>query len=156
MLCAVLAGLGLARGATAQEPQAGSPVSPTPYQSPLFHGGGSDPALFLPSPPFGTADPLLLNPLYGQLQGTPTAMVSGAGGTYVPVQIPSFDLGAYDPNNPPGFSAAGSYYRDHLADGSIFSWQAPFNYVALATGTVSVDDTNPALWTLCNDPIRSS
>ena len=142
MLCAVLAGLGLARGATAQEPQAGSPVSPTPYQSPLFHGGGSDPALFLPSPPFGTADPLLLNPLYGQLQGTPTAMVPGAGGTYVPVQIPSFDLGAYNPLLPP--AGASVFYPSHLADGGIFSWQAPFNYVALATGTVTVDDTSPA------------
>ena len=57
MLCAVLTGLGLARGAAAQEPQTHSPATPTPYQSPLFHAGGADPNTALTSPPFGIADP---------------------------------------------------------------------------------------------------
>lgn len=137
MLCAVLAGLGLTRGAAAQVPQANSPAIPTPYQSPLFHAGGSDPALGL-TPPF-------LNPLYGQLQGTPTETVGGsATAPGFPVQIPSFDLGAYNPNLAPGFGGSNVYYPDHLADGGVFSWQAPFNYAPLSVGTVVVDDTSAA------------
>ena len=148
MLCAVLAGLGLARGAAAQNiPQTGSPAVPTTYQSPLFHSGGSDPALAL-APPFGLADPALLNPLYGRLQGTPTELVAGTGanaGSYIPVEIPSFDLGAYNPNFAPGQGGnAAVYYPDHLADGSIYSWEAPFNYIPLSVGQVIVDDSSAA------------
>jgi hypothetical protein len=152
MLCAALAGLGMARGAVAQAPQTGSPGSPTPYQSSLFHAGGSDPALVLSSPPFGLSDrdplnPLLLNPLYGQLQGTPTALVPGIGpnaGSFIPVQIPSFDLGAYNPDFAPGQNGPTGFYPDHLADGSVYSWQAPFHYVPLTVGRVVVDDSSPA------------
>jgi len=152
MLCAALAGLGMARGAAAQAPQAGSPGSPTPYQSSLFHAGGSDPALVVSSPPFGLSDrdplnPLLLNPLYGQLQGTPTALVPGIGpnaGSFIPVQIPSFDLGAYNPDFAPGQNGPTGFYPDHLADGSVYSWQAPFHYVPLTVGRVVVDDSSPA------------
>lgn len=145
MLCAALAGLGLARGAAAQTAaQANSPLSPTPYQSPLFHSGGSDPTLSL-TPPF-------LNPLYGQLQGTPTETVGVPTvnpTAFYPVQIPSFDLGAYNPLFAPGRDNTGTstpnaYYPDHLADGSVYSWQAPFNYVPLSVGLVTVDDSFPA------------
>ena len=137
LLCAALAGLmALGRGAAAQQPQAGSPITPTTYQSPLFHSGGSDPLTPLSSP-FGLADPFLLNPLYGQLQGTPTELVQGTGasaGSLFPVQIPSFDLGNYNPALPPGALGVSVYYPNHLADGSIFSWQAPFNYVRSRSG----------------------
>lgn len=136
LLCAGLAGLGLARGAAAQQPQAGSPAAPTPYQSPLFHSGGSDPVLDL-TPPF-------LNPLYGQSQGTPTETVGGTATTPgFPVQIPSFDLGAYAPGQGPS-QGPGLYYPSHLADGGVYSWTAPFDYVPLATGQVQVDDVSPA------------
>ena len=145
LLCAALAGLmALGRGAAAQEPQALSPPSPTPYQSPLFHSGGSDPVVPLASP-FGLIDPALLNPLYNQLQGTPTELVAGTGAnanSFYPVQIPSYLLGNYSPSQPP--IGAGLYYPNHLADGSIFSWQAPFDYLALSTGMVQVDDSAAA------------
>ena len=137
LLCAALAGLGLARGAAAQNiPQAGSPGIPTPYQSPFFHAGGSDPVLDL-TPPF-------LNPLYGQLQGTPTETVGGTATTPgFPVQIPSFNLGAYAPSQGPS-QGPGLYFPSHLADGGIYSWAAPFNYVPLAAGQIQVDDVFPA------------
>ncbi len=151
MLCAALAGLGLARGAAAQEPQTHSPATPTPYQSPLFHAGGADPNTALTSPPFGVTDPgpptpLLLNPLYNQLQGTPTGIVQDPTGTgsFYSVQIPSFVLGAYNPNFAPGQGGPTGYYPDHLADGGVYSWQAPFDYLALSTGTVTVDDSASA------------
>ena len=155
LLCVALAGLmALARGAAAQNiPQTGSPGQPTTYQSPLFHSGGSDPAIGTGTgltAPFGLIDPALLNPLYNQLQGTPTELVAGTGanlGSFFPVQIPSFDLGAYNPAYAPGrgntnVSNPTAYYPDHLADGSIFQWQAPFDYVPLSTGMVQVDDSN--------------
>ena len=134
LLCAALAGLTLAHSAAAQNiPQTNSPATPTPYQSPLFHGGGSDPTLLF-TPPF-------LNPFYGQLQGTPTATVPN-GASVSPVQIPSFVFGAYNPAKPPTSGLA--YYPEHLADGDIYQWQAPFNYVSNASGLVTIDDTAPA------------
>ena len=149
MLCAVLAGLGLARGASAQGPQTGSPTTPTAYQSPLFHSGGSDPALVL-TPPFTPPlpTPPFLNPLYGQLQGTPTETVAvpvvGGGTQLIPVQIPSFLLGAYDPVFPP--AGIGTYYPEHFADGQDTPrlWNAPFSYVPVTAGLQIVDDSAPA------------
>ena len=136
LLCAALAGLGLARGAAAQQPQTNSPGFPTPYQWPLFHSGGSDSAFDL-TPPF-------LNPLYNHLQGTPTETIGGSATTPgYPVQIPSFVLGAYAPTQGPS-QLPGLYYPSHLADGGIYSWTAPFDYIPLSTGMVQVDDAFPA------------
>ena len=44
----------------------------------------------------------------------------------------------------PGQTSATGYYPDHLADGGVFSWQAPFDYVPLATGMITVDDSSAA------------
>jgi len=150
MLCAVLAGLGLARGAAAQGPQANTPIAPTPYQSPLFHSGGSDPVSPLGTTggltvPFGAADPLQLNPLFGQLQGTPTGLIA-VGTTFYPLQIPSFLLGTYNPAKPPmGVDANGvtTYYPEHFADGTDppFFWNAPFDYISQLAGLQVVDDS---------------
>ncbi len=109
-------------------------VTPTPYQSPLFHAG---------SAPAPAADGTGLLPLYSQLQGTPTGLFP-AGAAGVSTQIPSFLLGAYDPTQPP--AGVGIYYPDHFADGNIYSWSAPFDYVPQAASTVSLDDsqTTPA------------
>ncbi len=140
MLCAVLAGLGLARGAAAQGslpagPLPASPSVPTPYQSPLFHNGGAqDPA------PAG-----LFPFLDSRLQGTPSGVIGG-----VPTQIPSFLLGAYDPTQPPSaVSGPGNgYYPEHFADGqdpNIFSWEAPFSYLPHAAGIQTEDDNDTAV-----------
>jgi len=141
MLCAVLAGLGLARGAAAQGtlpagPLPASPTAPTPYQSPLFHNGGAqDPA------PAG-----LFPFLDSRLQGTPTGLTAGG----VPTQIPSFLLGAYDPTQPPGAitGVGNGYYPEHFADGqdpNIFSWEAPFSYLPHAAGIQTEDDNDTAV-----------
>ena len=134
LLCAALSGLALGPVAQAQTgPLPASPNGPTAYQSPLFHSGGvNDPntgAYIVPS---------LADLLNGQLQGTPTGLDPLAA-TKVPTQIPSYLLGDYDPNRPPGL--AGTYYPNHFADGDVYSWQAPFNYVAQATGFQQVDDS---------------
>ena len=44
-------------------------------------------------------------------------------------------------------AAAGIYYPEHFADGDIFSWEAPFDYVSVSAGTVTVDDTDPVNFT---------
>ncbi len=128
MLCAALAGLGLARGAAAQGPLPASPTVPTPYQSPLFHNGGAqDP------PPTGV--PSLF--LDSRLQGTPSGLIGG-----VPTQIPSYLLGNYDPNNPP--TTAGVHYPEHFADGQDPPgfWNAPFDYVPRGAGLQTEDDSD--------------
>jgi hypothetical protein len=125
-------GLALMLGiASAVAPHAGRAqvVTPTPYQSPLFHAGGA---------PADAADGTGLLPLYSQLQGTPTGLFP-AGASGVPTQIPSFLLGAYDPTQPP--STIGKYYPDHFADGSIYSWSAPFVFIPQSASTVTVDDS---------------
>ncbi len=108
-------------GASAQTgPQPNSPAVPTAYQSPVFHGGGAE------NPPQGTGPATL--PLFeGRLQGTATTIVN-VGGIPTPVQVPSYLLGDYDPTLPP--TGPGVYYRNHFADGSIFQWAAPFDYVS--------------------------
>ncbi len=125
-------GLALMLGiASAVAPHAGRAqvVTPTPYQSPLFHAGGA---------PANAADGTGLLPLYSQLQGTPTGLFP-AGASGVSTQIPSFLLGAYDPLRPP--STIGTYYPDHFADGSIYSWSAPFVFIPQSASTVTVDDS---------------
>ncbi len=86
------------------------------------------------------ADAAARLPLYrpaGPVAGNADGIFGG-----VPTQIPSFLLGDYDPLRPP--AAAGTYYPEHFADGDIYSWQAPFDYVPVAAGTVTVDDDNGA------------
>ncbi len=122
-------------GASAQAtgPQPNSPGVPTPYQSPVFHSGGAE------DPIQGTG-PADLPVFEGRLQGTPTTIVD-VGGIPTPVQVPSYLLGAYNPLRPP--AGPGVYYPDHFADGSYYSWQAPFDYVATAAITATqppVDD----------------
>ena len=153
LLCAALAGTGLMTGrasAQAQGPLPASPGQPNPYQSPLFHSGGAldpdtagVPPLFLP----GVFQP--------QLQGTPTGLqmtedqvthLITITGT-VQTQIPSYLLGDYDPALPPrGFAGTTPqtllYYPNHFADGGIYSWQAPFDYLGQANGYVQVDDAS--------------
>ena len=160
LLCAALtgAGFGLAGRVAAQvtgplgTPYT-SPATPTPYQWPNFHSGGAPvPAAQYPVAPDPNAAlglTPLIDPLQGQLQGTPTELYNGSL-----TEIPSFLLGNYDPTRPPGgtlvtSSVAGNgtvntYYPDHFADGSLFSWAAPFNYVSLTSGQVTVDDSAPA------------
>ena len=154
LVCAALAGLGLAGSAGAQTatgpllaPYA-SPPTPTPFQSPTFHsGGGPVPPAQYPvdagNAPFLTP---LIDPLQVQLQGTPTELYPSVGG--VLTQIPSYSLGNFDPTRPPqGLTAIGTpnqiniFYPNHFADGTVLAWAAPFNYVAEAAGTVTVDDT---------------
>ena len=145
LLCAALAGLGLAGRAAAQTatgPLATSPPTPTPFQSPLYHSGGA-------STPYPLAAPYitpLIDPLQGQLQGTPTELYppTAAGSL---TQIPSYLLGNYDPTRPPtGLQADGInvYYPNHFGDGNMNGWTAPFSYVAQSATTVSVDDNAAA------------
>ena len=64
-------------------------------------------------------------------------------------QIPSYLLGNYDPTRPPtGLQTATDttpgvniYYPNHFADGTIFSWAAPFVYNLIGSSSVTVDDT---------------
>ena len=117
---------GLLPGVSAQTgPQTNSPAVPTAYQSPVFHSGGAE-------DPLSAAD----LPLFSErLQGTPTG-VGKDGAT--PTQIPSYLLGAYNPLFPP--AAPGVYFPEHFADGSIYQWAAPFDYVSQAAQQVAVDD----------------
>ncbi len=146
LVCAALAGLGLAGAAGAQTATGPltapytSPPQPTPFQWPTFHsGGGPVPAAQYPlGAPFLTP---FLDPLQVQLQGTPTELYNGAL-----TQIPSFSLGNFDPTRPPAGLSAGpgsinTFYPNHFADGTVLAWAAPFDYVAEASGTVTVDDT---------------
>ena len=130
----------LAPVASAQGPLPNSPTLPAPYQSPLFHNGGAADPATLGVPSF----------LDGQLQGTPTGPVT-VGAIQIQTQIPSFLLGAYDPQLPPGGLALGTigHYPEHFADGDTtsngkFEWDAPFDYVSVFSGTVNVDDSAPA------------
>ncbi len=129
-------------GASAQTgPQQDSPAVPTPYQSPVFHGGGAED----PRQGAVTATPLSPLPLYeGRLQGTPTTVVNVAG-IPTPVQVPSFLLGAYLPSLAPGNGnlTTGGYYPDHFADGGFYQWVAPFSYVSQSAQQVLVDDNDP-------------
>ncbi len=127
LLCAALAGLGTA--ARAQSPVAApnpSPTNPTPYSSPIFHSGGTfTPPLFPAPPPLPFPDPL-----YSQLQGTPTGLVAGTGanaGAGVSTEIPSFLLGNYNPALPP--SSPGLYFPNHFRDGTAAPpWSAPLTF----------------------------
>ena len=110
-------------------PLPSSPPGQTPYQSPNFHAGGA------PGVPPAAGSPYTNTP--AQLQGTPTGLYPLVTG--VPTQIPSFLLGNYDPTLPP--SGAGAYYRSHLADGSVYEWDAPFVYLPSSAGAVTVDDS---------------
>ena len=156
LLCAALttlgAGFGLAGRVAAQAPvlPAGpfvtSPKTPTPFQSPVYHsGGGPTPYVVAPSDtaPAPAAAPYLtplIDPLQGQLQGTPTELYNGNI-----TQIPSYLLGNFDPTRPPAGLVGGPggvpvFYPNHFQDGSIYSWSAPFSYVAQGAATVTVDD----------------
>ncbi len=136
-------------GASAQTgPQPNSPGFPTPYQSPVPHGGGAED----PRQITGTAG----QPLFeGRLQGTPTAIVN-IGGIPTPVQIPSYLLGAYNPDQGPGSllgggaAPIGSYYPDHFADGSYYQWASPFDYISQTAQIVTVDDNDAANFTQTN------
>jgi len=108
-----------------------SPAQPIPYQSPLFHAGGAPPPNLFPAITLPAQ-----NPLFVQLQGTPTDLNSAG----IPTQIPSFLLGNYNPTQPP--TTAGTYFPDHFADGDIFAWQAPFDYIPASASAVTVDDTD--------------
>ena len=155
LLCAAMLGLSLASARTFAQvtgPLPTSPPTPTPFQAPVFHSGGGPGATYptdTASAPF--LDPLL-NPLQGQLQGTPTELYSPtAGGPYVFTQIPSFLLGNYDPTRPPtGLISDGAgglinvYYPNHFADGSIYTWAAPFVYTLISDTAVTVDDSAAA------------
>ncbi len=146
LLCAAALGLGLAATRTSAQvtgPLTTSPGTPTPFQAPVFHSGGGPGATF----PIDTAsapylDPLI-DPLQGQLQGTPTEIYNGNL-----TQIPSYLLGNYDPTRPPtGLISDGAgglinvYYPNHFADGSDYSWAAPFAYTLATNSIVTVDDT---------------
>ncbi len=154
LLCAALVGLSLAAARTSAQTVTGplptSPETPTPFQAPVFHSGGGPGTTTYPidtaSAPY--LDPLL-DPLQSQLQGTPTEIAARAGGG-VPTftQIPSFLLGNYDPSRPPtgliSDGAGGSinqYFPNHFADGTIFSWAAPFVYNLVSSSSVTVDDS---------------
>ncbi len=148
LLCAALLGLGLATSpASAQvtgplaAPYA-SPPQPTPFQWQNYHsGGGPIPATqfpVVPDPNTAVGLTPLIDPLQSQLQGTPTELYNGSL-----TEIPSFLLGNYDPTRPPaGLDINGNlpFYPNHFQDGSIFSWAAPFSYIAQGSGTVTVDD----------------
>ena len=132
LLCAAFAGLNLAGPLRAQTPVADpnpSPAVPTPYSSPVFHAGGE----FTP-PPFAFPAPVPFpDPLYSQLQGTPTGLVPGTAanaGTTVSTEIPSFLLGNYNPALPP--AAPGTYFPNHFRDDTIFSWSAPLTFLTPA------------------------
>ena len=144
LLCAALAGLGLAAGRAAAQvtgPLPTSPPQPTPFQSPLYHSGGAN------TPYDGTTADApyitpLIDPIQGQLQGTPTELYNSSL-----TQIPSFLLGNYDPTQPPaglsgGVGSINTYYPNHFADGDIYSWSAPFSYVVQSAGTVTADDSS--------------
>lgn len=131
LVCAACAGLGLAAGTLrAQSPVPDpnpSPAVPTPYSSPIFHAGGA-----LTPPPFPVLPPGIPfpDPLYGQLQGTPTGLVPGTlgyAGTTVSTEIPSFLLGDYLPTSPP--TTPGVYFPNHFRDGTAFSWSAPLTFL---------------------------
>ena len=155
LLCAGMLGLSLASARTFAQvtgPLPTSPPTPTPFQAPVFHSGGGPGSTYptdTASAPF--LDPLL-NPLQGQLQGTPTELYAPtAGGPYVFTQIPSFLLGNYDPTRPPtGLISDGAgglinvYYPNHFADGSIYTWAAPFVYTLISDTSVTVDDSAAA------------
>ena len=137
-------------GASAQAtgPQLNSPAVPTPYQSPVPHSGGAED----PRQGTGTAS----QPLFeGRLQGTPTAIVD-VGGIPTPVQIPSYLLGAYNPDQGPGSllgggaAPIGSYYPDHFADGSYYQWASPFDYISQTAQIITVDDNDAANFTQTN------
>ena len=145
LLCAVLAGLGLAAGRAAAQtgPLTTSPPFPVPYQWQNYHSGGAD----TPYPSTATEAPFLtpnINPIQGELEGTPTEF-------YLTnlTQIPSYLLGNYDPTRPPaglqgGAGSTNTYYPNHFADGDIFSWAAPFSYLPQTGGTVTADDSSAA------------
>ncbi len=156
LLCAAVLGLGLAAPRTSAQTVSGplptSPKTPVPFQAPVFHSGGGPGATF---PIDTTSAPYLdqlLNPLQNQLQGTPTELSSPTGlAPYTFTQIPSFLLGNYDPTRPPsGLQATGIsagvniYYPNHFADGSAYSWAAPFVFLATGATTVTVDDSAAA------------
>ncbi len=134
LVCAAFAGLGLAaetlRAQTPVPAPNPSPAVPTPYSSPIFHAGGA-----LTPPPFAVLPPGIPfpDPLYGQLQGTPTGLVPGTdaagapNGTLVSTEIPSFLLGNYLPTSPP--AAPGTYFPNHFRDGTAFSWSAPLTFL---------------------------
>ena len=155
LLCAALLGLGLAPASRTSAQVTGplvapyaSPPTPTPFQWQNYHSGGAPiPATQFPVAPDPNAAlglTPLIDPLQSQLQGTPTELYQAVpGGPSVLTEIPSFLLGNYDPTRPPaGLDINGNllFYPNHFQDGSIFSWAAPFSFVAQGIGTVTVDD----------------
>lgn len=155
-----LLALGFGQGAGAQSPVAAppSPPAPTPYSWPVFHAGGEFTAL--PNGFSSTLTPSTsnVNPLFGQLQGTPTGFLFPAGtGAYTfqtdPTQIPSFVFGNYVPGLPPSANGVSggviTLNPNHLRDGTIAQWQAPFAYTnpessltATQRPALTVDDDN--------------
>ena len=146
LLCAALAACGLAGRVSAQTGPLPSPYlsppQPTPYQWQNYHSGGAP----IPTAQFSVTDTNaigltpLTDPFQGQLQGTPTELYNGAF-----TQIPSYVIGNYNPAVPPSGTLIGGvvttpYYPNHFADGTIFSWAAPFNFIPQTLGSVTVDD----------------
>ncbi len=157
LLCAALLCLGLAATTRTSAQVTGplaapyaSPKTPTPFQWQNYHSGGAPiPATQFPVAPDPNAAvglTPLIDPLQSQLQGTPTELYQATpGGPSVLTEIPSFLLGNYDPTRPPAgldpVTGNLPFYPNHFQDGSIFSWAAPFSYVAQGIGTVTVDDS---------------